>query len=87
MPAHPMLHAFGALLIYRQQETGFQCKPGSRGHHARSLGQPEAQKHLRLGHGPQERTSADRQQRPETGLITITLVWTSRTAPSSTPAS
>ena len=36
-----MLHAFGALLIYRQQETGLQCKPGSRGHHARSLGQPE----------------------------------------------
>ena len=36
-----MLHAFGALLIYRQQETGLQCKPGSRGHHAHSLGQPE----------------------------------------------
>ncbi len=41
MPAHPMLHAFGALLIYRQQETGLQCKPGSRGHHAHNLRQPE----------------------------------------------
>ncbi len=58
-------HTRRCILICRQQETGIQCKPGSRGHHARSLGQPEAQKHLRLGHGPQERTGADRQQRPD----------------------
>ena len=65
MPAHPMLHAFGALLIYRQQETGLQCKPGSRRSSCpQSRTTRTARKHLRLGHGPQERTGADRQQRP-----------------------
>ena len=34
-------HTRRCILICRQQETGLQCKPGSRGHHAHSLGQPE----------------------------------------------
>ena len=41
MPAHPILHAFGAPLIYRQQEPGLQRKLDPRGHHARYLGQAE----------------------------------------------
>jgi hypothetical protein len=41
MPAHPILHAFGAPLIYRQQEPGLQRKLDPRGHHARYLGQGE----------------------------------------------
>ena len=41
MPTHPILHAFGAQLIYRQQETGLQRRPDSRGHHARCPGQSE----------------------------------------------
>ena len=41
MPAHPILHAFGAPLIYRQQEPGLQRKLDPRGHHARYLGPAE----------------------------------------------
>ena len=41
MPAHPILHALGTPLIYRQQETGLQRRLDSRGHNARCLGQTE----------------------------------------------
>ena len=35
------MHALGAPLIYRQQETGLQRRLDSRGHNARCLGQTE----------------------------------------------
>ena len=56
-----VMHACGA--THRQQEPNLQRKLDPRRQHARCLG--HAEQHLRLGHGPQERTSADRQQRPE----------------------
>lgn len=56
-----IMHVFGA--THRQQEPSLQRKLDPRSQHARCLGQTE--QHLRLGHGPQERTSADHQHRPE----------------------
>jgi hypothetical protein len=80
-------HTRRCILICRQQETGLQCKPGSRGHHAHSLGQPEQHGSIcvldmDLKNGPVQINKNDL-----TDLNTITLVWTSRTAPSSTSTS
>ena len=80
-------HTRRCILICRQQETGLQCKPGSRGHHAHSLGQPEQHGSIcvldmDLKNGPVQIDNNDL-----TELNTIMLVWTSRAAPSLTPTS
>ena len=41
LPINPIFHAFGAPLIYRQQEPNLQRKLDPRGHRARYLGQAE----------------------------------------------
>jgi hypothetical protein len=41
MPIKPNFHAFGAPLIYRQQEPNLQRKLDPRGHRARYLGEAE----------------------------------------------
>jgi hypothetical protein len=61
MPAHPTLHIDLSAAGNRYPVQAWL----SRSSCPQSRTTRTAQKHLRLGHGPQERTSANRQQRPD----------------------
>jgi hypothetical protein len=81
-------HTRRCILICRQQETGLQCKPGSRGHHAHSLGQPEQHRSIcvldmDLKNGPVQIDNNDLNQTNHGHA----QFCTSRTAPSLSPTS
>jgi hypothetical protein len=61
MPAHPTLHIDLSAAGDRSPVQAWL----SRSSCTQSRTTRTTQKHLRLGHGPQERTGADRQQRPD----------------------